>query len=146
MVKSVLAQQVVIAPQAHASAALFNPFGTSIGNTDMHAWNLSFVGELGTPHTLSPAYDMLSMAFSPSASGMVTNTLPPAQLHASVNGDTWREALALSRQYLIRLGNDVRFSDGFEPCIQALRGHVENASQKINRLVSQETKLLGAYF
>ena len=53
------ARQKVITLQAHAEAVLLYAFGTLIGNVDMHAGNLSFLGDTGSPYELSPAYDML---------------------------------------------------------------------------------------
>lgn len=129
-----LARQKVITAQAHAGVTLLYAFGTLIGNTDMHAGNLSFVSDRGRPYELSPAYDMLPMTFSPTAGGVVRDTLSTAYLHPSVDGETWRTARALAQTYLIRLSDDTRFSAAFQPCIDALREHLEDASQKIGRL------------
>lgn len=129
-----LARQKLISERAHAGATLLYAFGTLIANTDMHAGNLSFVGDQGGPFELSPAYDMLPMAFSPSAGGVMRDTVLAAHLHASVDGETWRFALELAKKYLVRLDDETRWSAAFQPCINALRGHVENASQKIDRL------------
>lgn len=63
VVTAELARQKAITAQAHASVALLFAFGTLIGNTDMHAGNLSFVSDHGRPYALSPAYDMLPMTF-----------------------------------------------------------------------------------
>ena len=70
VVTAELARQKVITAQAHAGATLLYAFGTLIGNTDIHAGNLSFVSDQGRPYGLSPAYDMLPMAFSPTAGGV----------------------------------------------------------------------------
>jgi hypothetical protein len=70
VVTAELARQKVITEQARADATLLYAFGTLIGNTDMHAGNLSFVSDQGRPYGLSPAYDMLPMAFSPTAGGV----------------------------------------------------------------------------
>jgi HipA-like C-terminal domain len=129
-----LAKQKRITERAHAGATLLYAFGTLIANTDMHAGNLSFVGDQGGPFELSPAYDMLPMAFAPSAGGVMRDTLPAAHLHASVDGETWRAALGLAKKYLVRLSTEARWSAGFQPCIHALHGHVDNAVQKITRL------------
>jgi hypothetical protein len=129
-----LAMQEVITTQAHSNATLLYAFGTLIGNTDMHLGNLSFVSDLGRPYALSPAYDMLPMAFSPSAAGAVRDSVPVTHLHSSVDGNYWRSALALAGQYLTRLGKDARFSDAFRPCIDALRAHQQDAAQRIARL------------
>jgi hypothetical protein len=133
-----LSQQKIITMQAHAGAALLYAFGTLIGNTDMHGGNLSFVNasvsELGRPYALSPAYDMLPMAFSPAAGGVIRDTVPVAHLHPAVDGDTWRAAQVLSAEYLTRLSDETRFSDSFRPCINAIRAHLDDAAPRIGRL------------
>jgi hypothetical protein len=133
-VTSELARLKVISAAAHAGASLLYAFGTLIGNTDMHAGNLSFVGDRGHPYALSPAYDMLPMAFSPTAGGVVRNTLPVAHIHASIDGTTWRTTQNLAIEYLTRLSDDDRFSDSFHPCINALQEHIKVASQRIAKL------------
>ena len=45
VVTAELARQKVITAQAHAGATLLYAFGTLIGNSDMHAGNLSFVSD-----------------------------------------------------------------------------------------------------
>lgn len=134
VVTAELARQKAITAQAHASVALLFAFGTLIGNTDMHAGNLSFVSDQGRPYALSPAYDMLPMTFSPTTGGVVRDTVATAHLHPAVDGATWRAARVLAQTYLARVGDDTRFSAAFQPCIEALRGHLEDASQKIDRL------------
>jgi hypothetical protein len=134
VVTSALSRQKVITALAHDAAALLHAFGTLIGNTDMHAGNLSFVSEQGRPYSVSPAYDMLPMAFSPTSGGVLRSTLPAATLHASVDGDTWRAAQARAVEYVGRLGDEARFNKAFQPCISALRTHVAEASQRIARL------------
>jgi hypothetical protein len=131
---SELARQKVITPEAQARATLLYAFGTLIGNTDMHAGNLSFVSEQGRPYSLSPAYDMLPMAFSPSAGGIVRDTISAAYLHPSVEGRIWQEARKLAEEYQTRLSNDSRFSDALQPCINALGRHLGEASQRIGRM------------
>jgi serine/threonine protein kinase HipA of HipAB toxin-antitoxin module len=129
-----LAKLGVITPQAHARAALLFAFGALIGNTDMHAGNLSFVSDSGRPYDLSPAYDMLPMAFSPTASGEVRDMVPSAHIHPAVEGSTWRAAHGLAQTYLARLRDEADFSAAFQPCIGALHAHLAEASQKIGRL------------
>ena len=134
VVTAELARQKVITAQAHAGATLLYAFGTLIGNTDMHAGNLSFVSDQGRPYALSPAYDMLPMAFSPTAGGVVMDTVSSAHLHPAVDGASWRAAHALAQAYLARLRNEPRFSAAFQPCMEALHTHLADAAQKIGRL------------
>jgi hypothetical protein len=129
-----LARQKAITAQAHTEVARLFAFGTLVGNTDMHAGNLSFVSDQGRPYALSPAYDMLPMAFSPTTGGLVRDAVVTAHLHPAVEGGTWRSARLLAQAYLIRLRSDTRFSAAFQPCIEALHRHLADASKKIDRL------------
>lgn len=79
-----LAQARVITTAAAAGAQLLWAFGALIGNTDMHAGNLSFRSEHGRPYALAPAYDMTPMAFTPRSSGSLPDTLPEARLDPGV--------------------------------------------------------------
>ena len=129
-----LARSGVITAAAHRESALLFAFGTLIGNTDMHHGNLSFVSDEGLPYALSPAYDMLPMAFRPSAGGALPNTLTPAYLHPAIDGATWAVALILSRNFLSRLDAENRFSNAFRLCIKALKMHVEAAGELVLRV------------
>lgn len=120
--------------EAVAGAALLWAFGTLIGNTDMHAGNLSFVGRHGRPYQLAPAYDVLPMGFAPGSGGTIVNTLPPASLSASVDGETWRAALHLAEGFFAMLSDCAGFSGSFTPCIEAIRQHIDEAASRIARL------------
>ncbi len=119
---------------AIAGAALLWAFGTLIGNTDMHAGNLSFLNRHGRPYQLTPAYDMLPMAFAPSRSGALVDTLPPAALSSAVDAGCWREALLLAERFHARLGECLGFSGRFLPCVGAIRRHLDEAALRIDRL------------
>ena len=119
---------------AVADAALLWAFGTLIGNTDMHAGNLSFLSRLGRPYQLAPAYDMLPMAFAPSRSGALVDTLPPAVLSSAVDAGAWHEALLLAEKFHALLSDCRGFSGRFLPCIGAIRGHIDEAGGRIGRL------------
>ena len=119
---------------AVAGAALLWAFGTLIGNTDMHAGNLSFVSHQGRPYQLAPAYDVLPMGFAPRGGGAIIDTLAPASLTASVDGDTWREALRLAEEFVATLEASTGFSGSFSPCLGAIRRHIDEAASRIARL------------
>lgn len=121
-------------PDALAGAARLWAFGTLIGNTDMHAGNLSFVSEQGRPYQLAPAYDILPMGFAPRTGGMLADTLPTAALTAAVKSETWRDALTLAQKFLAMLGDCDGFSARFSPCIEALARHIDEAASRIDRL------------
>ena len=129
-----LAKLGVITPEAHARSALLFAFGTLIGNTDMHAGNLSFISDSGQPYALSPAYDMLPMAFSPTSGGILRDSVMAANLHSAVDGATWRRALELARGYVARLHVEKQLSPSFKPCLQALDEMQLGAAQNIAKL------------
>lgn len=129
-----LAQARVITPEAAAGARLLWAFGTLIGNTDMHAGNLSFLAETGRPYTLAPAYDMTPMAFAPRSSGALPDTVPEPVLNPAVSPDTWRAAHALAQTWLARLQAPGAFSARFVPCLAALQAHLTLAGEKVARL------------
>ena len=115
-------------------AAQLWAFGTLIGNTDMHAGNLSFVSRGGNSLQLAPAYDVLPMGFAPRRSGALADTLPPVSLSASVGGDTWRKALQMAEMFFARVRDCDGFSDRFSPCVEALGRHIDEAASRIARL------------
>lgn len=123
-----------VTPEAVSGAALRWAFGVLIGNTDMHAGNLSFITEQGRPYQLAPAYDMLPMGFAPRGSGILIDARSPATLTASIEGAIWIEALRLAREFLGRVNGCTRFSPRFAPCIEALAKHIEEAAGRIARI------------
>lgn len=123
-----------VTPQSHAGAALLWAFGTLIGNTDMHAGNLSFISLHGRPYQLAPAYDMLPMGFAPRSGGALVDTLAPAMLIAEVDASCWRQALVLAQDFHARLRAHDGFSARFAPCIAALGAHIDTAAERIARL------------
>lgn len=133
-VAQALAQQGCIEASAAEAAALLQAFGVLIGNTDMHAGNLSFVSEHGRPYQLAPAYDMLPMGFAPRTGGEIPTTLSPARIHAYISPRVWHRAEQVARAYLTALRNEAGFSLGFNPCIEALTTHIETAAGVIARL------------
>ena len=133
LVEQLARQRVVTADCIRSTQELF-AFGRLIGNSDMHAGNLSFVSGHGRPYALAPAYDMLPMAFAPRSGGGLSNQLPAHDLHPSVAHTVWSAMLVLARDYSSRLCCEQRFSASFGPCLQALAAHIEAAAQRIDRL------------
>ncbi|NAW01246.1 HipA domain-containing protein, partial [Salmonella sp. hn-h4] len=74
-------------PEALMDTARLWAFGMLIGNTDMHAGNLSFISNHGRPYHLAPPYDILPMGFAPRAGGAISNELRPASLPEVINPD-----------------------------------------------------------
>lgn len=79
-------------------------------------------------------YDMTPMAFAPRSGGGLPDTIPEANIHASVANKTWQTAEQLARSFLARIIVTTEFSHRFEPCISALKHHIATASAKIERL------------
>jgi len=134
VIARILAKDRQIDPEAADGANILWAFGTLIGNSDMHNGNLSFLSEHGRPYSIAPAYDMTPMAFAPRSGGGLPDTLSEATIHGSVSNETWRHAEALARTFLGRVMGASGFSRKFEPCMAALKHHIETASAKIERL------------
>ena len=133
LVRRLVAKGQVDADAVTGSSLLW-AFGTLIGNTDMHAGNLSFVSSHGRPYQLAPAYDALPMGFAPRSGGAIVDTLAPASLSASVDGEIWREALHFAEMFFAMANDCDGFSGRFAPCIEAIRRHIDEAASRIARL------------
>lgn len=129
-----LAEGRHIRKEAASTTALLWAFGILIGNSDMHGGNLSFVTEDGRPYDIAPAYDMSPMALAPRSGGGTPDTLAPANIHACVSNQIWRDADELARTFIDRLNAEKRFSKRFETARFALTAHVEEAGIRIGRL------------
>ncbi|MFI3154824.1 MAG: type II toxin-antitoxin system HipA family toxin YjjJ [Methylococcaceae bacterium] len=134
VITRILADDRQIHQEAADSANILWAFGTLIGNSDMHNGNLSFISEQGRPYSIAPAYDMTPMAFAPRSGGGLPDALSEAAIHSSVPNEIWRHAEALARKFLGRVMGASGFSRRFEPCMGALKQHLETAGAKIGRL------------
>ena len=121
-------------PEAATDSARLWAFGVLIGNTDMHAGNLSFIHHDDRPYRLAPADDMLPMGFAPRIGGAIINKLRAASLAEVITGDIWRKALVLAEQFFSAVSHGDRFSANFIPCIHALHQHLDTAKSHIARL------------
>lgn len=130
-----LAKAGVVQPQAIEGTALRWAFGALIGNTDMHAGNLSFISDQGRPYRLSPAYDVLPMGFAPNRFGELKSSLTPVALLPAIPGAIWHQASQLAHEYIERLRADPLLSGGFAPCLQAMHQHLCAAQEVISRIV-----------
>lgn len=126
-----LAEGGHVQERAVAQAALLWAFGTLIGNSDMHASNLSFMAEPGRPYALAPVYDMLPMAFAPRAGVGLPDALPAVEVYAEVVDEVWRQALELARAFLARMRGAEGFSAGFGVCVEALERRVAGVGEAI---------------
>jgi len=74
------------------------------------------------------------MTFAPRTGGGLPDTISEANIHASVDNETWRRAEELARTFLNRVNAATGFTPRFEPCVAALHEHIESARAKIERL------------
>ena len=86
-----LMRQQIIATQTFLQIRFLEFFGKLIGNTDMHAGNLSFFMEGTTALPLAPAYDMLPMLYFPQHDELVTRDLE-LPVPSPADADAWRAA------------------------------------------------------
>ena len=133
-VAQALARQGLLSPADAEAVAQRQLFGQLIGNTDMHAGNLSFISSHGRPYQLSPAYDVLPMGFAPNRFGELNASLAPVALLPAIPSAIWHQASQLATVYLDRLRADPLLSRGFAPCLQAMHQHLFEAQQRISRL------------
>lgn len=127
------AQKVITAEAAHGAQLLY-AFGKLIGNTDMHNGNVSFMSEHGRPYELAPAYDMLPMAFAPTAGGQLPKTLSVQEISGEISNAVWKKALSLAQTYLQELEQHSGLSPEFWHCIETLKNAILEASLKIEKL------------
>ena len=134
MVQKLIQAKQVQAPALNAVAVLW-AFGVLIGNTDMHAGNLSFIADEACLFDVAPAYDMAPMAFAPHVSGAVSNSIPSVvSLPPLVQRKHWDLALQASELYLQHIEQDGRFSTNFVPCLQATRAHTMGLRVIVSKL------------
>jgi len=129
-----LVREGQVVPEAVPAAQLLWAYGVLIGNSDMHAGNLSFTSDSGRPYRLAPAYDMTPMAFAPRTSGAMADTLRPATIVAAISGPIWRQAHALALRYAERLRSEERLSARFAPCVAATETQLAQALERIERI------------
>lgn len=134
-----LAARGIVQPEACAAVDALYAFGTLIANSDMHMGNLSFLGDEGPPCALAPAYDMLPMAFAPSAAGVLRDELPPLRLPPAVPLAAWAPALERARGFAGRLQRALAegaLSPAFGPCVDALAARLADAGRQIARIAT----------
>lgn len=129
-----LVKQEHVHPDAAIGTARLWAFGTLIGNTDMHHGNLSFISGHGRPYQLAPAYDILPMGFAPKSGGEIVNTLRPATLLEVISTEIWLEALERAEHFFALARDCSSFSANFDPCLTALRSHLDEVRSRISRL------------
>lgn len=112
-----------------------------IGNTDTHNGNLSFfydaVFDLKTTPSfrLTPAYDVLPMAFAPTRAGTMLQTGYTPQLRPEVEGKFWRQAYPVALQYWQQISSNNQFSADFRQLASESRLQLMQLQQSINRML-----------
>jgi len=88
-------------------------FGELIGNSDMHAGNLTFFLGDTLPLRVTPCYDMLPMMWAPSPQGEIVNRpFAPAPPVPNLI-EPWRDAAALAEDFWERVVGDDRITPSF---------------------------------
>jgi hypothetical protein len=93
-------------------------FGRLIGNSDMHAANLSFFTRGSRVRGLAPAYDMLPMRYAPQAGNLVKRPLelvPPLPADAPV----WDDASSAALEFWRRVARRAELSAEFRRIARA---------------------------
>ncbi len=92
------------------TARCLQAFGELIGNTDMHAGNLSFHLTDALPFELAPAYDMLPMLWAPGPQGELMERAFAPQPPVPAAAEAWRQMLEPAREFWNRVAADERIS------------------------------------
>lgn len=99
-------------------------FGALIGNSDMHAGNLSFVCDGTQILDLAPIYDMTAMLYAPTAGQLVARRFEPRPPRAE-EAEVWALAAAAALSLWQRVAEDERVSAGFRAIAAENRAEVE---------------------
>jgi hypothetical protein len=126
-----LARRGMIDSNSLATVQRLQAFGELIGNSDMHAGNLSFFLGESMPLRVTPSYDMLPMLWAPSTQGeLVERRFAPSPPLPAMT-DTWREAAVLAEDFWSRVAADQRLTPAFATMgsealgvVRRLRSHV----------------------
>lgn len=100
-----------IGAASFASIVWAETFGCWIGNTDMHAGNIS-LGPSADGFALLPLYDMLPMALAPERGELLQRPLTPP-LRTPANEGVWEETRRAAEAYWGRVADDPLLSPAF---------------------------------
>lgn len=125
-------------------------FGKLITNSDMHAGNLSFIDDRqgyvqqnstvqlidpkSRPLALSPVYDMLPMAFSPTSSGNMRQSIAPLELDGRVSRIYWQRAQKWALDFWQQVAECSTISAEFRQLALQMREQVAGLTASISRL------------
>lgn len=85
-------------------------FGAAIANTDRHQFNIDFFAD-GPVLRLAPAFDQVSMLYSPAADGQLPLRVFAAPPATADTLDVWDDARVAAREFWQRAGDDGRVSE-----------------------------------
>lgn len=108
-------------------------FGRLIGNSDMHAGNLSFYHS-GFPLSLAPVYDMLPMAFAPSGAGMMREEPCEIRFDSTVARQAWEFALPLADQFWEKVMAEKRISENFRQIAEGMKARLSDIEAMVQRM------------
>lgn len=106
-----LLEQGILTYRTYNRICWLQCFGELIGNTDMHAGNLSFFFEEGQIGELSPVYDMLPMRYAPRGGELSPFSAPPTV--PSLRPDLWASTQAAAKTFWERVSTSPLISEGF---------------------------------
>jgi hypothetical protein len=118
LAKHMVAQALLTEQDAERISLLWC-FGLLIGNTDMHNGNLSFFydnvfePEVKPRFKLTPAYDVLPMAFAPTRAGNMLKQGYCPKLRPEVEGKYWRLVYPVAQDYWQQISDSKDFSQEF---------------------------------
>ena len=107
-----LAQEIIKPDQAEL-LKLWLSYSRLIGNTDTHNGNVSLFLEGITPSRLTPAYDILPMAYMPNNADIPTPKVKIVRPN-NVSDEIWQQAKLLACNFWQRVADDSRVSDSFK--------------------------------
>jgi len=109
----ILLRNGLLDSESLATIRLLHAFGELIGNSDMHAGNLSFFLDDSMPLRVTPCYDMLPMLWAPGSQGEIVSRrfapLPPLPMYE----DKWLRARQWAEDFWQRVISDSRISEEF---------------------------------
>ncbi len=108
-------------------------FGRLIGNSDMHAGNLSFYYS-GFPLSLAPVYDMLPMAFAPSGAGMMREEPCEIRFDSTVSRQAWEFALPLAAQFWDKVMAEKRISENLRQIAAGMKARLSDIEAMVQRM------------
>lgn len=113
-----LLEEGVISREDYDAVRWLELYGQMIGNSDMHAANISFFIKYPQAVALAPIYDMLPMLYIPKNDQIIERELEPP-LPGSEDADIWSEVWETAKEFWSTASADKRISSGFRAIAKA---------------------------